>query len=163
VPKTGQTTSYAAGDDGTIQAGIEWPNPRFTDNGDGTVTDTLTGLMWLKDAGCLKKTWDSALQTVADLNANPGKYTCQQYSKKYDDWRMPNARELESLVNFGSSNIASWLNSNGFLKALSSSYWSSTTFTGNSSTAWTVNMQKGNLSSLRKRSSTYLLPVRGGL
>ena len=42
-------------DDGLLRAGIEWPAPRFTDNGDGTVTDSLTGLMWLKDGGCLKK------------------------------------------------------------------------------------------------------------
>ena len=51
IPKTGQTLIYASGDDGNIQAGIEWPAPRFTDNGDGTVTDSLTGLMWLKDGG----------------------------------------------------------------------------------------------------------------
>jgi len=163
LPQTGQTASYASGDDGTIQAGIEWPSPRFTDNRDGTITDTLTGLMWLKDAGCFRRSWNNSLQTVADLNANPGKYNCLDFSAKYSDWRMPNIRELESLVNFGTSNVASWLTSNGFLKALTSSYWSSTTFTGDSSSAWTINMQKGNLSSLRKRSSTYLLPVRGGL
>jgi len=50
--KTGQTTSYATGDDGDLQRGIPWPNPRFTDNEDGTVTDNLTGLIWLKDANC---------------------------------------------------------------------------------------------------------------
>ena len=38
VPKTGQTISYAAGDDGALQKGVTWPVPRFTDNGDGTVT-----------------------------------------------------------------------------------------------------------------------------
>jgi hypothetical protein len=50
VPKTGQTTSYALGDDGDLQMGIAWPEPRFTDNEDGTVTDNLNGLMWTKDA-----------------------------------------------------------------------------------------------------------------
>ena len=39
VPKTGQTTSYATGDDGQLEKGVAWPYPRFTDNGDGTVTD----------------------------------------------------------------------------------------------------------------------------
>ena len=48
VPKTGQTTSYATGDDGNHQTGISSPNPRFTDNGDGTVMDKQTGLVWLK-------------------------------------------------------------------------------------------------------------------
>ena len=47
LPKTGQTTSYAAGDDGYFQAG----NPRktrFVDNGNGTISDRATGLTWVK-------------------------------------------------------------------------------------------------------------------
>ena len=50
VPKTGQTTIYAAGDDGALQKGVAWPTPRFTDNDNGTVTDNLTGLIWMKNA-----------------------------------------------------------------------------------------------------------------
>jgi len=38
VPKTGVTTSYATGDDGGLQKGVAWPNPRFKDNSNGTVT-----------------------------------------------------------------------------------------------------------------------------
>jgi len=52
VPKTGQTTSYATGDDGDLEKGVAWPDPRFMDNGNGTVTDNLTGLIWLKNANC---------------------------------------------------------------------------------------------------------------
>lgn len=52
VPKTGLTTSYAPGDDGALQKGVAWPNPRFTDNNNGTITDNLTGLIWLKNANC---------------------------------------------------------------------------------------------------------------
>ena len=40
-------TGIGAGQEGHIQPGIEWPIPRFTKNGDGTVTDNLTGLVWL--------------------------------------------------------------------------------------------------------------------
>ena len=52
VPKTGQTTSYATGDDGDLERGAALVTPRFTDNLDGTVTDNQTGLIWLKDANC---------------------------------------------------------------------------------------------------------------
>jgi hypothetical protein len=42
VEKTGQITSYREGDDGDLQIGVASPNPRFTDNGDGTQTEHLT-------------------------------------------------------------------------------------------------------------------------
>ncbi|MCW9078616.1 MAG: hypothetical protein OQK74_05525, partial [Gammaproteobacteria bacterium] len=42
VAKTGQTSSWAPGDDGDLEKGVAWPSPRFTDNLDGTVTDNLT-------------------------------------------------------------------------------------------------------------------------
>ena len=62
VEKTGQTTSYAAGDDGDLEKGVTWPSPRFTDNTNGTVTDNLTGLIWLKNANCFgEKSWSAAL------------------------------------------------------------------------------------------------------
>jgi len=47
IRKTGITTSQATGDDGEYQAGC-LVNPRFVDNGDGTITDRSTGLMWIK-------------------------------------------------------------------------------------------------------------------
>ena len=62
VPETGQTATYAIGDDGQLEKGVAWPNPRFTYNGDGTVTDNLTGLIWLKDTNCRgQRTWADAL------------------------------------------------------------------------------------------------------
>ncbi|MBF0552391.1 MAG: hypothetical protein HQK60_17905, partial [Deltaproteobacteria bacterium] len=39
LPKTGQTTAYNWTDDGDLQKGVAWPSPRFTDNGNGTITD----------------------------------------------------------------------------------------------------------------------------
>ena len=137
LPKTGQITCYDAGgavipcrgtgQDGEIVAGVAWPDPRFTDNGDGTVTDNLTGLMWLKDAGCLGSTsWDDALWKIKHFNANPGSYTCGGYTATYSDWALPNVNELESLANAGESDSAGWLNGQGFLNVQSTGYWSST-------------------------------------
>src|SRR5262249_34447871 len=108
LPQTGQTTCYDAsgnvipcgstGQDGEIQAGVPWPNPRFTDHGNGTVTDNLTGLMWLKDANCYGlKTWQDALDTVARFNTAPATHNCVGYDESnppYGDWRLPNINEL---------------------------------------------------------------------
>jgi fibronectin type 3 domain-containing protein len=131
IPRTGQTTSYAAGDDGAIQAGVAWPSPRFTDNLDGTVTDRLTGLMWTKDAGTptvgtcsgWTMTWPSALDYVTCLNTN-------NYLG-HSDWRLPNINELKSLLNLGQTGSLTWLNSQSFNNVSSNpsgsfNYWSST-------------------------------------
>lgn len=162
LPKTGQEESYAIGDDGYIQAGIEWPEPRFTDNGDGTITDNLTGLMWLKDGGCLKKKkWSNSLDTIAYFNNNPGYYNCIEYTANYSDWRLPDVREIESLINYGVPDSTEWLNSQGFVNLSRFYYWSSTTHQANSRYAWMIKMSNGRRERDFKFNRYYILPVRG--
>ena len=159
LPKTGQTVSYFPGDDGYVQAGIDWPNPRFTDNTDGTVTDNLTGLMWLKDGGCIKENrWRDSLNAVADFNTNPGNYNCIEYAANYSDWRLPNVKELESLTNYGASDPAAWLNSEGFTDLKDSYYWSSTIHQVAPFYKWLVGMRNGR----RVPNPYHALPVRAG-
>lgn len=108
LARTGQNLTYAVGDDGFLQMGVVWPDPRFiipdnTINGP-LMLDQLTGLMWTNDtsspgpAVCgpnLKKTWSEALKYVACLNSNS--------YLNYSDWRLPNINELRSLIDFGKS------------------------------------------------------------
>ena len=92
------------GQDGDIRPGVEWPVPRLVDNGDGTVTDRLTGLMWLKDAGCSGPFgWLTALTTVDMLNAGDD-LGCAGYAPgRHGDWRVPNVVELTTLIDYGST------------------------------------------------------------
>src|SRR5262249_50781841 len=72
VQQTGQKTSYYPHDDGDVQAGVTQPTPRFNTNGDGTITDNLTGLMWLRNANCMgfpALTQQDAMNAVASLNS----------------------------------------------------------------------------------------------
>jgi hypothetical protein len=160
--RTGQTTSYAAGDDGELQRGVDWPVPRFIDNVDGTVTDNFTRLMWLKDGNCFGiKKWQDALDTVADFNVNPGNYSCEGYTAAYDDWRLPNRKELHSLTDFSQYNPA-LPSGHPFLNVQSNYYWSSTTSAGYTASAWGVNMYNGDVGGGNKSNINYLWPVRAG-
>jgi len=99
-PATGQTTSFRPGDDGAIQAGAPL---EFEDNGDGTITDANTHLMWEKNSadGSIHDkdefhTWDGAFDVhVATLN--------RTHFAGHRDWRVPNVKELQSIVNYGNS------------------------------------------------------------
>jgi len=92
LPKTGQTMVYQMGDDGYYQMGYPLGGgQRFLDNGDGTVVDMATGLMWVKDpqtAGLgMTMYWYDAINACENL-----------IYAGHDDWRMPNINELMSMV-----------------------------------------------------------------
>ncbi|MDO9514286.1 MAG: DUF1566 domain-containing protein, partial [Elusimicrobiota bacterium] len=153
LPDTGQTTSYTAtyGEDHDYQPAASQPS--YTDNGDGTITDNRTGLMWLKDAnnynGGGAQTWEDALRVCEDFS----------YAD-YSDWRLPNVRELDSIIDCGASSPA--INTTYFLNTQSDCYWTSTTYVPGTTDAMVVHFVSGNVSHLLKTDAYYVRPVRGG-
>jgi hypothetical protein len=106
VPKTGQITSYGTRDDGALHKAAASPTPRFTDNNNGTVTDNLTKLIWMKNANAFgMKTWSDALSCANGLKSGDAGTGLTDGSKA-GDWRLPNVREFQSLVDYGLINPA---------------------------------------------------------
>jgi len=159
VAKTGQTERYDDGDDGDLEKGVAWPNPRFTDNSDGTVTDHLTALIWLKNANCFgPKTWATALNDANWLDS--GECGLSDGSEE-DDWRLPNLRELHSLIDYGHS-YPTLPSGHPFSGVQSDGYWSGTTPAGSTSNAWYVYLGDGSVYNFDKTDTHYVWPVRGG-
>jgi hypothetical protein len=143
-PLTAPTISGASGNEVVaLNERVRPSGPRFT-NPDGTapitgkvIMDQLTGLMWLRDANCIKTnyasfdndgtkgdgavTWRHVLAFVAGINA--GKYP--DCGDGRTDWRIPNRKELTSLINDGQAKYASWLNdpAQGFRNVQADRYW----------------------------------------
>jgi hypothetical protein len=156
VAKTRQTTSTRTGDDGDYEKGVA-TSPRFTDNGDGTVTDNLTGLMWTQDANIGQKmTWNAAIDYSNNLSL--GTEGC---GVNYTDWRLPNIREMQSLVDFGKT-LPALPSGHPFSKVQTTEYWSSTTHYTITYFAWRVRMAYGRVDISDKSASYYVWPVRGG-
>lgn len=159
LPATGQTLSFGTNDDGALHKGIAWPSPRFTDNKNGTVTDSLTGLIWLKNASCIDRPWADALSDIGSLENGQCGLTDNSTAGQ---WRLPNVKELESLVNAGRLNMAAWLNTQGFRGVQAAHYWSSTTYAPATEDAWYVNMSDGHLYWSHKANDYYVWPVHSG-
>jgi hypothetical protein len=190
---SGQTTAFQADindgisgnfvdvpDDGTLEAGATL---RYRDNGDGTITDRRTKLMWEKkgdDGGLHDKdnsyTWSddgSGSETIWDwlqeINAENGTGFAG-----HDDWRIPNVRELQSMVDYGQYNPAvdPVFNTNctpgvdvvqGSCQ-LANNGWTSTTSAGFPDLAWLVNFITGEVYDTNgaKVNGTFVRAVRGG-
>ncbi|MEI7851747.1 MAG: DUF1566 domain-containing protein [Kiritimatiellales bacterium] len=152
VAKTGQTISYRAGDDGDLETGTAWPNPRFTDLSDGTVKDNLTGLEWVQAPHALPSNsgtmvWNSAIDFCNNL-----------VYAGHSDWRLPSIKELESLVDYGRPE---WPAGHPFAGVQDGDYWSGTSGAGTTG-SWYVFMSNGSVDSSDNSSSYYVWPVRGG-
>jgi hypothetical protein len=163
VPRTGQTKSYGIRDDGALQMGIPMPYPCFTDRGDGTIKDKLTGLVWLKNSNCFGFTdWSSALSYSNSLAS--GNFGLTDGSTA-GTWRLPNVHELPSLINFGYYNPALSI-AHPFSNVQSDSVWTSyRTSTYDigllSHDAFLVNMFSGQITSLPKSHTLFIWPVSG--
>jgi len=128
---------------------------RFTDNGDGTITDTKTGLMLVKNPHTdlpdnFKKelNWKDAIQACKELNF-----------AGYKDWRLPTIEELASLVDYSKREPA--IDTEAFPDTKSSWYWSSTPVAGSVGFAWYVYFYGGGVGDgFYKNSSGYVRPVR---
>jgi hypothetical protein len=143
VWRTGQATSYSPGDDGDLQAGVAWPEPRFeiTGTNNACVFDNLTGLMWVRQPGMgFSSSWQGALTYANDL------ILCG-----FDDWRMPNRKELWSLAHYGVTDTAAYLVGQGFVDLLPEAYWSSTTQSGTQD-AWINHFDYGWVAAFDKTS-----------
>ena len=185
LPQTGQDTcdtggslgacpGSPAGQDGEVQAGVA---RSYTDNGDGTITDNVTGLMWekLADDGSLHDrdnvyTWSNAL-TVKIAGLNSGVFA------GYADWRLPNVMELQSLVDFGQG--GSFIPIDGSLQnpcapvctvttcscSTIGYTWTSTTQPGAATQAFAVDFfpGSGDTATQPKSTSSFVRAVRGGL
>ena len=118
-------------------------------NGDGTVTDTVTGLMWQQATDGLMS-WEAAISYSEALSL-----------AGYDDWRLPNRRELRSLIDHSRYNPA--IDIAVFPGTLSFYYWSSTIAAYNTDYAWSVYSRLGSdINGHKSNNSYYARAVRGG-
>jgi Protein of unknown function (DUF1566) len=182
-PATGQTSCWdstgvlvscaGTGHDGDIRAGAPLG---YMDNADGTVTDLNTGLMWEKksDDGSIHDkdtvyTWDNAfIVHVAGLNgAN---------FAGYEDWRVPNYRELVSILDLEMNTPAVGVAFNNecvggcdvstcscTITGSNIYYWSSTSLASSPAFAWAVNFTTGDPTGRTKTLTHHVRAVRGGL
>ena len=165
LPKTGQTASYGLGDDGYFEAGW-WQGRENANNrqrwiakaivGDDIVLDRATGLMWAADGWALGcngggvLSWNLAIIYCRGLNF-----------AGFTDWRLPNVKELMSIVNYKLSNPA--IDEPPFDTTAALYYWSSTTYILNTDDAWTAHFLAGGVDNRVKINTYYLRAVRDGL
>ena len=209
LPATGQTTVYAVGDDGTYKVGVPL---QYKGNGNGTLVDENTGLMWeMKDdfngkpnpsdlhdvnnyyhwAGTCSISGDlcgtaadchPTTQTCAATDGQGTNYTIFQWVAQlnadnfagYHNWRIPNAKELESILDYGTfgPSVTPAFNMDCVAPCTlttcsctnSNSYWSANTGNADTNYGWFVNFNLGGMGFDNKLNLDYYVrAVRGGL
>ena len=127
LPDTGQTQNYTAtpGEDSDYSINP----PSFTDSGDGTVTDNITGLVWQKADGG-EMSWTNALR-----------YALTNRVGGQSDWRLPTSHEAFSILNHGTVNPA--LNTTVFTLSAAQYWWTGDSQAGDASRIWAINAGGG--------------------
>jgi hypothetical protein len=129
--------------------GATMPAAILSDNGDGTIADRRTGLVWQKGEGPSGLSWQEAQRYTGSLQI--GGRT---------DWRLPSIKELQSLND--PKIVHPSISRNFFPGAASEEYWSSTAMENRRDYAWTVNFDAGIVSYSEMTKPLHVRAVRGG-
>lgn len=143
---------FGTGQDGDFRSGL-WKTQRFEEKGE-LIHDMLTGLFWTKNANLFDfpMCWEEALEKIKDLN--------KKNFLGFSDWRLPNKRELRSLIYFQAKNPV-LLPDNPFEGVFHGWYWTSTTAVINPSYAWNIHFGGGRMFYSHKDDERMVWPVRG--
>jgi hypothetical protein len=142
-----------SGQDAEEAPGIPWPEPRFHRDGE-VVRDALTGLEWTRRANFtgFPVDWLEALDTIRRMNL--------EGHAGHEDWRLPNRRELRSLISYQTRDPA-LPRPHPFLDVFLGWYWTSTTAAINPAYAWYLHLEGGRMFYGRKSEYRLAWPVRG--
>ncbi|HHD64169.1 MAG TPA: DUF1566 domain-containing protein, partial [Desulfobulbaceae bacterium] len=142
-----------SGQDAEFSPGIPWPDPRFRSEKE-TVHDVLTGLTWSRDAnpGVFPCSWVEAFEAIRVLNH-------RSYCG-FRDWRLPNRRELRSLMDYQAKKPA-LPSGHPFTNVFLHWYWSSTTAAIHPGYAWYVHLEGARMFYGKKSQEALFWPVRG--
>ena len=162
LPDSGQTKCYEAVSPygeipcaGTGQDGAYSINPMsFTDNNDGTVTDNNTGLVWQKcsvgqnnDATCsgtaTTHNWYQASGTYDATNNASTQNVCGSLDLAGGGWRLPSREELMNILDYSIPLPGPTIQQNWFPNTLAYGYMASTTFAGDTSKNWSLDLYDG--------------------
>jgi hypothetical protein len=168
---TGAYVPFVSGDDGNLEFGAPLTTPRMIDNGDGTVSDTVTGLIWLKQADCINQPWAVAIAAVNSLSSGQCGLTDGSVAGA---WRMPNRKEMQSLADRAQNNQADHFDETFVSNTLGvatqmaifnnfvplQNYWTSSTDAANPSEAWTTFSCDFGVYDAPKTNAGYTLAVR---
>jgi hypothetical protein len=160
--QTGQVTCHdmsgrevpceGSGQDAEFKRGAAWPIPRFEPSAE-LVLDRLTGLAWTRNANLAEfpLRWQEALDYIAAMN--------KEKAFGYTDWRLPNRRELRSLMSHQTKKPA-LPEGHPFTNIFLGWYWTSTTAAINPAYAWYVHMEGARMFYGNKEQFSLLWPVR---
>lgn len=160
--QTGQITCHdsrgrevpceGSGQDAEFKKGIEWPSPRFEPQ-EEVVLDRLTGMVWTRNANLAEfpLTWRETLDYVSTMN--------RENAFGYSDWRLPNRRELRSLISHQTRKPA-LPDGHPFANIFLGWYWTSTTAAINTAYAWYIHMEGARMFYGHKEQFFLLWPVR---
>lgn len=134
--------------DGYLRLGKTWSTPRFTDLKDGImIEDNLTKLIWFKQVPTVARSWGDADAYCRSLTDG--------------EWRLPTVTELETLLDASQYDPAITSSVIGFFTGYKSDkYWTSTSYSVNSSYAWIVDFYDGSINTQSKVTLLYVWPVR---
>lgn len=148
-----ETPCAGSGQDGESLFGRPWPHNRFQVS-EETVRDRLTGLVWCRNANIneFPANWENALALIAGMN--------EEAAFGQRDWRLPNRRELLSLVSYQARKPA-LADSHPFTDIFLGWYWTSTSAAINPAYAWYIHLEGGRMFYGRKDQEYLFWPVRG--
>ena len=138
---------------------------RFYDNGDGTITDNDSGLIWLKDGDCSSISplnWDGAVTAVGSLAS--GQCGLSDGSNA-EDWRLPTKEEWDDFVCpsyypalCNREGTGPWSEGDPFVNVAGWTYWASTEV--DATTVWSVNLDDGTTYTRGKFTVVWTWPVK---